>query len=258
MLWDAGYSASNLVCGGQSFGECVSGLIKSGGSKISSTSSTSSTSLKSSTSSSSSTSSHSSTSTSSTSSHQAGTTTTGKVPATTGQDTATYTIIVEITLSINLPSNLVDLSSFVTNLANALSIPANAIQQVEIDLDLSQSSSTVVTFALVNYEEVNPLLSAQDLQNLISTDSPILKKNGLPPMSLIEVTSQPATAPSSQSSSKNAVVIAISVAAGACVLLAVAIVVSVFYWKRRRDYTNKEVTATQIGAIVNSSLSSRA
>jgi hypothetical protein len=150
---------------------------------------------------------------------------------------------------------LVDLDSFVTNLANALSIPANAIQQVQMNLELSAESTTVVTFQLVNYEEVNPILSAADLQNLIATNSPILKKYHLPQMSLMQVSSPSSSTQSSNGSSK-AMVIALSFVSGVCVLLAVTLVGAFFYWRRRKNIEMKEETAMQIATVINSPNSS--
>jgi len=103
----------------------------------------------------------------------------GLPSSTTGLSTGLIEFVVTVTAVLPVPPTSFDAQKFGQEVAMVLEINIKAIAEIQLNLQLSNSTSSYITFEITNYGGINPVLIAQRLQQLCDSKDPLLSQNGL-------------------------------------------------------------------------------
>jgi len=163
-------------------------------------------------------------------------------PATTRPDVPIPKIDVGITVKLALAPKDADIPEFIYEITQALGIPAEAIVQINVDLDQSTSTSTVIHFIIENvenpatYQRVDPIATAYALKDMAANkDARLTSKSLLGDMEVLSV-DEPAEAEASSNfvGSSNFIII-VSVIGGVIVLAGI-ISATLIVIKKRKSF----------------------
>eukprot|EP01119_Soliformovum_irregulare_P015139 TRINITY_DN421_c0_g1_i1.p1 TRINITY_DN421_c0_g1~~TRINITY_DN421_c0_g1_i1.p1 ORF type:complete len:473 (-),score=110.30 TRINITY_DN421_c0_g1_i1:95-1327(-) len=162
-------------------------------------------------------------------------------PSTTRPNVPIPKINVGITVKLALAPKDADIPEFIYEITQALGIPAEAIVQINVDLDQSTATSTVIHFIVENvenpatYQRVDPIATAYALKEMAANkDARLTSKSLLGDMEVLSV-DEPAQeeGTSSKFVGSSSFIIMISVIGGVLVLAGIVAATIVLIKKRK-------------------------
>jgi len=158
-------------------------------------------------------------------------------PTTKPEDVPVPDIRVTVTVSLNVAPKLVDMTVFTYELSRTLQVPVAAFPEIDINLDQSTETTTIVVFKIQNKlladgTRVDPIATAYKLKQATQTEGSSVKTSAL--LSTMTVLDVEEPQDSSSNFVGSAAFVIIIAVIGGVVLIAVAVVVTIVIVKKRR------------------------
>jgi hypothetical protein len=135
----------------------------------------------------------------------------------------------------------VDINTFTSQLSEALGIPQDAITEIQIDLDQSTASTTIIHFTISNVEKsdgsrVDPVAAAYALKDLANGNGGNLSKlSMLKDMQVMSVNEQSASSSSDGEFTKSVGFIIMIAVIGGVIVVAALVAVTIIVVKKKRS-----------------------
>jgi len=167
--------------------------------------------------------------------------TSAPLPSTeTTEPTIDVDLQVLVTVTLQVAPGIVSVNRFANEITGVLGIPQTAIQNIQVDLDQSSASTTVVHFILINAKvtdaqgtttTVDPIAAAEKLKELAASKDPAIQTTTLlANMEVNSVVQQDEESPSFVQTSTFIIIIAV---VGGVVLISAAVAVTIVIVKRK-------------------------